>query len=717
MTRFATRTIGLAAIVSLAASFSARADIVASGSQPFTEPSGFYSGVKSATVYTHDDPGNPAPGVPGEFTYVYSIANNAGSLLGIIGFNIDAPIGSVVAAGWIPDADPLTPPPSAVINNNDGVVRWDWAVATGIISPGATSEDLYLVSPYTPGTINDTLFSLEGDFGFDLQSTCIGPLDPPAAECDLELVKDGCVVQPPSPPGDDCKGRVKAFKFEYTGLGCDASSNLQDPKKTLCLGGADGAAPVDIIVYGNKHKRKRGWWGWWNKRKSKKVFGSFKGVQVGDILTVDAGAAGKKNLGAKTSIKIKTANGHYHDILEYNKFRTACRQPLGPGNQFGSIKITELTSTKGGTVALEEDPPSEECVTTIDVAPPPHCLGKIEKITLRYTGGDCAQSMNAQDPNKVGCTDIQPAGTYPVRVIVGQSADPASAVLADAGPLEIGDTFVVDGDIAGCSQYLKSTTGFWIKDAGTDDPRQDGFFHTSCSQPVNLGDQFGALQVYALETTQGGTVSLEHEVEYTYEVTNPNSSDATGVSVDDDLLGNIVSGETIAAGATASYTTTALISAETTNIATVNGSVDGTTCNEASASATITVMAPPDPGTICTTKVQAMRLRYTGPSITGAHVAIEAKRFAHDLVIYDPVDLVSGITELTLAGENGFSIDATSHGEIDLGSKTKIRINGVEETIHTSCSTPFESGKPAPLDQPKGDPSPNWLVVDFTQKN
>jgi hypothetical protein len=41
----------------------------------------------------------------------------------------------------------------------------------------------------------------------------------------------------------------------------------------------------------------------------------------------------------------------------------------------------------------------------------------------------------------------------------------------------------------------------------------------------------------------------------------------------------------------------------------------------------------------------------------------------------------------------------------------------VEENIHTSCSVPFEAGQQAPQTSPvKGAPSPNWLVVDFTNK-
>jgi hypothetical protein len=117
----------------------------------------------------------------------------------------------------------------------------------------------------------------------------------------------------------------------------------------------------------------------------------------------------------------------------------------------------------------------------------------------------------------------------------------------------------------------------------------------------------------------------------------------------------------------------------------------------------------------CTTKVQAMTLKYTGPDIFAATLEIKADKFKNSLVIFSGIDLPSG-TILTSLAENGFSIDATAHNQNELGGKTKIRINGVEEALQTDCSTPFEAGKPAPLSKPKGDPSPNWFVVKFTQK-
>jgi hypothetical protein len=63
-------------------------------------------------------------------------------------------------------------------------------------------------------------------------------------------------------------------------------------------------------------------------------------------------------------------------------------------------------------------------------------------------------------------------------------------------------------------------------------------------------------------------------------------------------------------------------------------------------------------------------------------------------------------------------LPAPECGEDDLGSKTQVFINGVEvdSGIHTSCSTPFVAGVPAPFNKPKGDPSENWFVEAFRQK-
>ncbi len=133
------------------------------------------------------------------------------------------------------------------------------------------------------------------------------------------------------------------------------------------------------------------------------------------------------------------------------------------------------------------------------------------------------------------------------------------------------------------------------------------------------------------------------------------------------------------------------------------------------------VQTTPSSGTACEAKIRAMLLRYIGPSMTNATVVFQGSTGA--IATYSNVNLVSGITVLSGASENGYTIDATVDGLGDLGSKTDILINGqgvingVIQKIHTSCSTPFVAGAPAPLDNPKGNPSPNWFVLGFIDKN
>ncbi|MDX1694985.1 MAG: hypothetical protein R3208_14560 [Ketobacteraceae bacterium] len=133
------------------------------------------------------------------------------------------------------------------------------------------------------------------------------------------------------------------------------------------------------------------------------------------------------------------------------------------------------------------------------------------------------------------------------------------------------------------------------------------------------------------------------------------------------------------------------------------------------------VKAPTIEDKLCTDAISATTLRYIGPNKTNATVAFEGKDSGQ--VVYSGVDLASGVTILTKPSQNGFTIDA-GMGE-KLGSKTTITINGVEEIIHTSCSAIYVAGAPAPLDgntpnpdnAEKGDPSPNWVVVDFREKD
>jgi hypothetical protein len=108
--------------------------------------------------------------------------------------------------------------------------------------------------------------------------------------------------------------------------------------------------------------------------------------------------------------------------------------------------------------------------------------------------------------------------------------------------------------------------------------------------------------------------------------------------------------------------------------------------------------APPSGNLECEAKIAATVLRYIGQG--------------------DPDEVTVGGKNNKATVESSFragilTVDARPE---DLGSKMTITTDGVDEVIHTSCSTPYVAGRPAPLDSPKGAPSPNWFVVSFVDK-
>lgn len=237
-------------------------------------------------------------------------------------------------------------------------------------------------------------------------------------------------------------------------------------------------------------------------------------------------------------------------------------------------------------------------------------------------------------------------------------------------------------------------------------------------------------------------VSVGGVVTWTYRVTNTGDVALQGIAVTDNRIGDIQCPQTRLAvqesmTCTATGTALALLTSHATvdglcagsstklysNIGSVVGfSAAGTRvtdadpshyCNpqsrcEISVDKTCLVQAPATGGE-CSAKIAATTLRYTGPSMNNATVSFDPK--SGGTKTYSNVDLVSGETVLT-TGQ--YSIDNRPG---DLGAKLKIYINGVSEEIHTSCSTPYVAGAPAPLNNPKGAPSANWFVEAFVDKH
>ena len=299
----ARRQVALAVCVALAlgAASAASAAPDAEGSSVFTEPQfGAYTLTKTFEVYSEANPDNPDV-LAGNFTYVYRLTIDALPFgpVSINGFDLEAPLGSVTAADFTPGVGVAPTAVTVAAVAGTDVVEWDFAPGS-LASVGATTVDLIVHSPFEPGNVTDNIASVEGAAGLalDTAGSCVGPAIEPVQECNLDIAKEACVVEPPAPTGDACQGKAVAFDFEYTGLGCDATSNLQAPWAASCRGGANGEEPVEITVFS---KRQRKGWGWWKKkRKRKTIFAHVDNVHVGDTITVDAARRATRRSGARS---------------------------------------------------------------------------------------------------------------------------------------------------------------------------------------------------------------------------------------------------------------------------------------------------------------------------------------------------------------------------------------------------------------------------------
>lgn len=393
-------------------------------------------------------------------------------------------------------------------------------------------------SPVDVTLPDDFTSDLTIDFGYNL---------PP---CEMNVTKVGCVLV----PRQDCKGKVIRMTLQYTGQGCDAGSHNQVGDKVSCTGDPNGAEPVDIVV---------------SNKKGSRVWAYATDVSVGDLIFADAANAGKDELESETMVKVFDAGGA---LLQEIKFYTSCSQPLNVGDQFGSMLLVSLTTTEGGEVTLPEDPNDVPCITELPPTEGSGCDGvKICVLRLRYTGGGCAASSHNQSPDKVSCWDNGQDSPSPARIV---AIDKRGEVWLDSN-VEFGDIVELAAARNGKSEILSVTTIYTFD--VNDELVEEVTFHTSCSEPLNVGDQFGSVQIFGMQMTDGRIIALGYDVEYTYTITNIGPVPVMNVMVVDDVLGE-VPGSPIPLimpgdGNSVTLTLTALVSEATTNCVVVTGNV------------------------------------------------------------------------------------------------------------------------------------------------
>jgi hypothetical protein len=371
---------------------------------------------------------------------------------------------------------------------------------------------------------------------------------------------------------------------------------------------------------------------------------------------------------------------------------TSCSQDLNVGDVFGPVRLVELTTTKGGTVTDEVTPVEFLDMCELPEAPPaPHCTTKVLGLTLRYLGGDCTVS-NSQD-GKASCDGPALAGD--ASVVITKDGDKVSATPASG--IAVGETFTIaknDGKELGSETKFDASDGI-----GT----QSIMLHTSCSKPLNLGDRFGAFEVFALDRKDLGPVSLGGTVEYQYKITNLSPNDPVDVtSVFDDQLGELISSPPplmLDPGEMVTLFETTTLTETTTNKATVKATTNGDICMDMD-EVTVEIIPPPPPppeAFVCkdAKPIDALSMEWAG----AGNVCVVAYDGDVGGTLLDTVDNVVPGDVVTIDGMDGSPNDqqwaiyaADDCGGTQLGTSQ----------FHISCS---DSGMNGPEDcgQPQGD--------------
>jgi hypothetical protein len=311
-------------------------------------------------------------------------------------------------------------------------------------------------------------------------------------------------------------------------------------------------------------------------------------------------------------------------------------------------------------------PTAESCTATLQN--PPSCLtmGKPTSLVFEYTGAACSATTNTQG-GKATCTT---SGTLndPVGVRAAGSSTFGSYVytVTPSTGINTGSKFTVTYG----GSTLKSDSYFEVKDGQGD--KQLLKIHTSCSQPLAVGDQFGSLKLVGFNGATGG-----QDVNYGYTVTNLGAP-VTVTSIVDDKLGNVGSVPiNLATGGSTQFTEMATIIGTTTNRVDVTATTgSGQQCT-ATDSVTVTLTPPPPPEwSTCKGKLKSFTLIW--PSNEGTIYISGIKNDA-------PVEAsgtYKGLGKVT-PGQTVVFADAWSTNDLYLN------ISGAlsgKSTFHVSCS-------------------------------
>lgn len=244
------------------------------------------------------------------------------------------------------------------------------------------------------------------------------------------------------------------------------------------------------------------------------------------------------------------------------------------GGTINTWKLARLEDKNGNSFVCPgvlPGPPAVGGDTTCTIyGDKPNCKWfKPKKITWLFTGGECDDSTIDEDHDDFECLGrVDGGSSIEVR-------DKRGSLIASVEPNK---EFSINlKDMKSCS-------------IGNAFGTQRFKFHTSCSQPLSVGDQAGALRLVAFDDNRGS------KVRYTYTVTNSGPEAAFVTSVDDDKLGEILEQPAVPLPPNESiqFTKEVALSTTTMNVAEVTGeSADGTVCDTGGPSNSVLVQVIP----------------------------------------------------------------------------------------------------------------------------